>query len=260
MKMLDNQVAGRLPGFSRVRDLADSVVVVTGAASGIGAATTDALVRSGARVVAEDLNLSAAVERHGHWDSDRVVAVAADVADPEASRSMIAAGMNAWGRVDSVLANAGAGYFGGIHDYGVEQIQRMVSTNLLGTIWLARAAVEHYRQEGAGGDIVIIASAAGMGMGAGNEAVYAATKAGQIQFGTSLDREVRREGIHVAVVAPAAVNTAFAASTGRFGDTPIEEGPFMQPADIADAVLMCLAQPRSMRTAIWALWGLAENN
>ena len=247
-------------GLSRLRDLNGSVVVVTGAASGIGAAITDAILRTGGYVVAGDLNARAVMERHSRWGEERLVARSADATDPEAAESLIRAGVESWGRVDSVVANAGVGYFGGLCEHSVDQIQRMVSTNLLGTIWLARAAVEHYRSRAEGGDIVVMASAAGMGLGAGNEAVYAATKAGQLQFATSLDREVRSEGIRVAVVAPAAVNTGFAAATGRFGDTPIEDGPFMQPSDIADAVLICLAQPRSLRTATWALWGLAENN
>jgi 3-oxoacyl-[acyl-carrier protein] reductase len=62
----------------------------------------------------------------------------------------------------------------------------------------------------------------------------------------------------VAVVAPAAVNTSFALATGRFGGTPVEEGPFIPPASIAQAIIMCLRQPRTIRTALWQVHSLYE--
>ena len=180
--------------------------------------------------------------------------------DPDTSRRLVEAGVSRWGHVDSVIANAGVGFYGGVHDYDEDQIRLMTSTNFLGTVWLARAAVEHFRDRGNGGDIAVIGSVAGLGPGGGNESVYSATKAAQIQFGTSLDREVRAEGIRVTVIAPAGVNTHFAAATGRFGDVAPEDGDFMQPDDIAYAVLTTLRQPRRMCTSLWSMWSLAEAN
>ncbi|MCU1634916.1 MAG: short-chain dehydrogenase/reductase, partial [Cryobacterium sp.] len=173
---------------------------------------------------------------------------------------LVLAGIEAWGHVDSVIANAGVGYFGGILDYGVDKVETMVGTNFLGTVWLVRAAVQHFRTRGEGGDIVVVGSVAGLGVGGGNEAVYAATKAAQIQLATSLDRELRAEGIRVSVIAPAAVNTPFAAATGRFGEKRIEDGEFIRPADVGYAVVTTLRQPRRIRTALWTLWSLAESN
>jgi NADP-dependent 3-hydroxy acid dehydrogenase YdfG len=242
-----------------MRDLDGTVVVVTGAGSGIGAATTRLLLESGARVVAGELHperLDAVREEF----PDRVLAVGANVGEPAAAAALIAAGRDAWGRIDSVVANAGVGFFGGVLDVSTDQVQTMAQTNFLGTVWLAREAVRVFREQGDGGDVVVLGSVAGLGAGGGNEAVYAATKAAQIQFGTSLDREVRSEGIRVAVVAPAAVNTGFAAATGRFGDKPFEEGDFIQPSDIAYAVVTTLRQPRRIRTALWTVWSLAEAN
>ena len=236
---------------AQMRDLAGTVVVVTGAGAGIGASVTSQLLDAGARVVAADL-------RPGTAANDRLVPCAVDVGDPQACRDAVAAGVAAWGRVDSVVANAGVFFFGGLLDYSAEQAARMVQTNLLGTIWLARAALEHYRTRAGGGDIVITASVAGLGMASGLEAVYGASKAGQLQFAQSLDREVRHEGIRVSVVAPAAVNTGFAAATGRFGDLPFEQGPYLDPDVVADAIVTCLRQPRTLRTALWQLHSLAE--
>ena len=124
----------------------------------------------------------------------------------------------------------------------------MIYANLKGTIWLARAAVRQYRLQGGGGDIVVIGSVAGLLIGGGKEAVYAATKGAQINLGTAMDRELRGEGIRTTVIAPAGVNTPFAAADGRFGEGDPASGPFMEPADIAGAAIYTLAQPRRMRT------------
>jgi NADP-dependent 3-hydroxy acid dehydrogenase YdfG len=245
---------------ANLRPLADTVVVVTGAGSGIGAATARLLLDAGAHVVAGELQPERLEPLVTEWGGGRVAAVGADVRDPTASEALIAAGVAAWGRVDSVVANAGVGYFGGVLDYDENRIRTMVETNFLGTVWLARAAVEHYRSREGGGDVTVVGSVAGLGAGGGNESVYAATKAAQIQFATSLDREVRGEGIRVAVVAPAAVNTGFAAATGRFGDRPPEEGDFITPEDIAYGIVTTLQQPRRIRTSLWTMWSLAEAN
>ncbi len=114
--------------------------------------------------------------------------------------------------------------------------------------------------QGDGGDIVVIGSVAGLLIGGGKEAVYAATKGAQINLGTAMDRELRGEGIRTTVVAPAGVNTSFAAADGRFGDGDPEHGPFMEPADIAGAVLYTLSQPRRMRTELWTMWSLSEQH
>jgi NAD(P)-dependent dehydrogenase (short-subunit alcohol dehydrogenase family) len=97
-------------------------------------------------------------------------------------------------------------------------------------------------------------------VGGGKEAVYAATKGAQINLGFSLDRELRAEGIRTTVIAPAGVNTPFAAADGRFGDLAPENGPFMETGDIAGAILYTLTQPRRMRTELWTMWSLAEKH
>jgi NADP-dependent 3-hydroxy acid dehydrogenase YdfG len=242
-----------------LRDLKGQVVVVTGAGSGIGAATARQLLDAGASVVAGELRperLQALLETHG----DQVAPVTGDVGDPQTSRRLIEAGVDRWGRVDSVIANAGVGFYGGLKDYGEDQVRLMITTNILGTIWLARAAVDRFRQQKNGGDIAVVGSIAGLGPGGGNESVYPATKAAQIQFGTSLDREVRAEGIRVTVIAPAGVNTHFAAATGRFGEQAPEDGDLMEPDDIAYAIVTTLRQPRRLRTSLWSMWSLAESN
>ncbi len=168
--------------------------------------------------------------------------------------------MAAFGRVDSVVANAAVGFYGGVLDHTPEQLELMVDLNVKGTIWLARAAVRQFRAQGDGGDLVIVGSVAGLMIGGGKEAVYAATKGAQVNLGTALDRELRTEGIRTTVIAPAGVNTAFAAADGRFGDKDPSEGDFMEPTDIAEAIVYTLRQPRRMRTELWTMWSLSENH
>jgi NADP-dependent 3-hydroxy acid dehydrogenase YdfG len=242
------------------RALTDTVVVVTGAGGGIGGAIVRLALEAGARVVAGDLREEALAALRDERGEDRVAVVVGDVRKQETADALVAAGVEAFGRVDSVVANAAVGFYGGVLDSSAEQIELMVDVNVKGTVWLARSAVRQFRAQGDGGDIVVLGSVAGLLIGYGKEAVYAATKGAQINLGYALDRELREEGIRTTVIAPAGVNTPFAAADGRFGDGDPESGPFMEPTDIAGAVLYTLAQPRRMRTELWTMWSLAEKH
>jgi NADP-dependent 3-hydroxy acid dehydrogenase YdfG len=242
------------------RSLQDTVVVVTGAGGGIGGATARLALEAGAKVVAGDVREVAIRPLLDEFGPDRVALAVGDVRLESTGDALVATGVEAFGRVDSVVANAGIGFYGGLLDVDADQIGLMIDVNLKGTIWLARAAVRQFRAQGDGGDVVIIGSVAGLMIGGGKEAVYAATKGAQINLGTALDRELRAEGIRTTVIAPAGVNTAFAAADGRFGGGDPAQGPFMEPADIGGAVLYTLTQPRRMRTELWTMWSLAETH
>jgi NADP-dependent 3-hydroxy acid dehydrogenase YdfG len=242
------------------RSLRDTVVVVTGAGGGIGGATARLVLEVGGRVVAGDLRAESLSLLREEWGEDRLVTVAGDSRTEATADALVAAGLEAFGRVDSVVANAAVGFYGGVLDQSSEEVDLMVDLNVKGTVWLVRAAVRQFRAQGEGGDIVIMGSVAGLMIGGGKEAVYAATKGAQVNLGTALDRELRGEGIRTTVIAPAGVNTAFAAADGRFGDKDPSEGEFMEPTDIAEAVVFTLRQPRRMRTELWTMWSLAENH
>jgi len=247
--------------MSGQRSLRDTVVVVTGAGGGIGGAITRQVLAGGGRVVAGDLRpQSLATLQAELEDEERLVVIPGDVRAEATSTALVEVGVNAFGRVDSVVANAAIGFYGGVLDYSADEVGLMVDVNVKGSVWLARAAVGQFRAQGDGGDIVIIGSVAGLLIGGGKEAVYAATKGAQINLGYALDRELRGEGIRTTVIAPAGVNTPFAAADGRFGDGDPAQGPFMEPSDIAGAVLYTLCQPRRMRTELWTMWSLAEQH
>lgn len=242
------------------RRLTDTVIAVTGAGGGIGGAICRLALEAGARVVAGDLVAEPLRALADEFGRERVAWAAGDIADERTAAALVGRAVEAFGRLDSVVANAGVGFYGGLLDYGAEQVRLMIDVNVLGTIWLSRAAVQQFRAQGDGGDIVIMGSVAGLLIGGGKEAVYAASKGAQVNFGHALDRELRSEGIRTTVLAPAGVNTAFAAGDGRFGDLAPVDGPFMDPADIAGAVLYTLGQPRRMRTELWTMWSLAEQH
>lgn len=240
------------------RSLVDTVIAITGAGGGIGSATARLALEAGAKVVAADLREPDLKDLLEEWGPERVAVAAGDIRDEATSDALVRRAVEAFGRIDSVVANAGVGFYGGLLDATPEQVRLMVDVNLLGTVWLARAALRQFREQGDGGDIVIMGSVAGLLIGGGKEAVYAATKGAQVNLGHALDRELRHEGVRTTVIAPAGVNTPFAAADGRFGDTDPADGPFMQPADIASAIIYTLTQPRRMRTELWTMWSLAE--
>jgi len=120
-----------------------------------------------------------------------------------------------------------------------------------------RAAVRHFTGHG-GGDIVIVASVAGL-RGGGNEAVYASTKFAQVGLAGSLDRELRENGIRVSAICPAGVTTEFALGLGRTaGDPSLDE--LLRPEDVAHAIVTVLEQPRCLRTTLWTMWSMTEQS
>ena len=165
-----------------------------------------------------------------------------DVRDPDDNRLLVAAAVDRWGRLDSVVPNAGVGMYGGILDHPDEEIRRMIDTNYDGTVWAVRAAVPAMLETGGGGDVVIVSSVAGLRGGA-DEAVYAGTKFAQVGLAGSLDRELREQGIRVTAIAPAGVETEFALGYGRTaGDPGLAD--YLRPEDVAFAIRTVLQQPR----------------
>lgn len=189
--------------------------------------------------------------------ADRVVAVVGDVREPSASAALVTAAERAFGRLDSIVVNAGIGMYGGILDRSDEDLQMMMRTNVEGTVWAVRAAVRSFREAG-GGDVVIVASVAGLRGGA-DEAVYAATKFAQVGLAGALDREVRPDGIRVTALCPAGVETEFAIGAGRTeGDPSLAD--YLRPEDVAFAVVTVLRQPRRLRTTQWQMWSMDQGS
>ena len=239
-----------------MRDLTGITVAITGASSGIGAASARALVAEGASVVLGARRVDRLDKLASELGSNAVV-LEMDVREPADSQRLIDAAYARFGRLDALVVNAGVGAYGGIMDLSDEEINLMIDTNVAGTIWPIRAAVPRFLESG-GGDIVIVASVAGL-RGAGDEAVYAATKFAQVGLAGGLDRELRGSSIRVSTLCPGGTATEFAMGSGRTPDMP-GLADMMSADDVAAAVVMVLMQPTSMRTLVWSMRSVKEDD
>jgi len=239
------------------RDLTGTVVAITGATAGIGRATARQLVAKGAKVALGGRRAERLDELVAELGSDNAVGVVMDVRVPVDNARLVGAATGTWGRLDSVVPNAGIGHYGGVLDMTDDQLAEMMDTNYAGTVWTVRAAVPTLVAAG-GGDIVIVSSVAGF-RGGEDEAVYAGTKHAQVGFAGSLDRELRAKGVRVTLICPAGTATEFAVGAGRVEDDP-RFAEWLTADDVAHAIVTTLEQPRSMRTAIWTLWSMGQQS
>jgi NADP-dependent 3-hydroxy acid dehydrogenase YdfG len=244
---------------AEARELSDTVIAVTGASAGIGAATARLLLEAGAKVAVQARRRERLEELVDKFDADNVLIVTGDVQNPDSANELVTQTVNRFGRLDSIVVNAGIGMYGGILDATDNDLTTMMRTNVEGTVWAVRAAVAQFRRApGAGGDIVIVASVAGLRGGA-DEAVYAATKFAQVGLAGALDREVRPEGIRVTTICPAGVHTEFAIGAGRTeGDPALDD--YLRPEDVAHTIAVVLQQPRRVRTTQWQLWSMGQSS
>jgi NADP-dependent 3-hydroxy acid dehydrogenase YdfG len=180
------------------------------------------------------------------------------VRDPGLNDALVKAAVDKWGRLDTMVANAGIGAYGGILDLDDATLTEMVETNYLGTVWSVRSAVKQFREQGDGGDVIIVSSVAGF-RGGEDEAVYAGTKHAQVGLAGSLDRELRAEGTRVTLVCPAGTATEFAIGAGRTAGSP-DLDAYLRPDDVAHAIRVVLEQPRSVRTTVWQMWSMEQQS
>jgi NADP-dependent 3-hydroxy acid dehydrogenase YdfG len=209
--------------------------LITGASRGVGAAIARAFAAQGAQVAllsrsGDDLGLPGAL------------GVPCDVTDRAAVFGAVEAAVERFGRLDCVVANAGVGMYGPFLELAPEHLEAMIDINLKGTLYTAAATLPHLIAAG-GGDFVSLASVAGLRAFPG-EAVYNASKFGQLGFTRALDHELREHGVRATNVCPGGVATDFAMGTGR--DEGSTEG-MMSAEEVADVVLFCVTRPRDMR-------------
>jgi 3-oxoacyl-[acyl-carrier protein] reductase len=240
-----------------VRDLTGTAIAITGASSGIGRAAARQLVDAGASVALAARRGDRLDELVAELGADRAVAVPGDVRSPADNKRLVDTALERFGRLDSLVANAGIGAYGGILDGTDEELVEMIETNFTGTVWSVRAAVPAMLAAG-GGDVVIVSSVAGLRGGA-DEAVYAGTKFAQMGLAGSIDRELREKGIRVSTINPAGVHTEFAIGRGRTEGMPwLDE--VLRPEDVAAAIVYVLRQPRRLRTQTWSMWSMAQGS
>ena len=187
-----------------------SVFFVTGASRGLGRAIVKAALAAGNRVVAtarDPRTLDDLVAEYG----ERVRAVQLDVTDAAAAERAIAAGVEAFGRIDVVVNNAGQGDRAALEDTSLESFRRQVDTNFLGTVYVTKAAVPVLRRQG-GGRIIQVSSLGGR-IGSPGMTAYQSAKWAVGGFSEALAAEVAPLGIKVTVLEPGGMRTDWAGAS-----------------------------------------------
>lgn len=212
--------------------MTDPVFLITGASSGIGAATARAAAQAGYRLVlaarSTDKLEALASELGG---PDRALAVATDVTEWDDNVALVAAATEAFGRLDVVYANAGFGAARGWLNETPEHWRAMVLTNVLGAAYTARAAIPALKESR--GHLLLTGSVAGRKAMPGS--LYSATKWAVTGMGESIRQDLNDTGIRTTVIEPGGVETPFF-------DNPNPEGRLVAE-DIARAVMYAVSQP-----------------
>jgi len=227
--------------------LEGKTAVITGASRGIGAAVARILHDSGC-------NLGLASRSGNDLGLGNAVARPCDVRDLDALVELCQETADRFGGIDIVVANAGVGAYGPFLELSREHLDEMLDVNLKGTIYAIRAALPHML--GREGDVVTLASEAGR-RGLPYEAVYCASKFGQVGLTRALDHELRSRGIRCTNICPGGVATDFALDNGRGRTHDVLEG-MMSAEDVAEVVIFALERPRHLRILETALRPASE--
>ena len=239
------------------RDLAGTVAVITGAGSGVGRATAVALAQAGGIPVllgrtreplAETASLVAGA-------GGQALVVPADVTDERAVTAAFAQAAGAFGGIDTVILAAGIGRNGPVETYPLTDWEATLATNLTGSFLCAKAAIPHLRKRG-GGAIVAVSSGAGK-QGYPELGAYSASKFGLMGLMQGLAGEVAADGIKVSTVVPGSILTPFGGRSVAEKRAAMAADPgkrYLEPEDVAAAILFLLRQPRHAWTQELNLW------
>jgi NADP-dependent 3-hydroxy acid dehydrogenase YdfG len=226
------------------------VAFITGASRGIGAAV--------ARLFsAQGVSLGLASRSGDDLGLPESVGIACDVRDLAQLEHAVAQTVDRFGRLDILVANAGVGSYHSFLETPIEHVHEMVEVNLMGTIYAVRAALPHLFDSGQA-DVVTIASEAGR-RGVPGEAVYCASKFGQVGLTRSLDHELRERDVRCTSICPGGVATGFALADG-YGRPPDVLSGMMSPEDVAEVVFFVVTRPRTLRILETAMRPMTEQS
>jgi ribitol 2-dehydrogenase len=227
-----------------INALEGQVAVVTGAASGIGLASAQAMLAAGARVVMVDRDaaaLTALCARHGAGMMPLVI----DLLDTKACASLVPAALELAGRIDILHANAGLYIGGDLVDAQTDAIDRMLNLNVNVVMKNVRDVLPHMIERGSG-DIVVTSSLAAH-FPTPWEPVYASSKWAINCFVQTVRRQVFRHGIRVGSISPGPVVTALIADwpADKLAEAR-ESGSLLDASEVAEVAMFMLTRPRGM--------------
>lgn len=221
------------------------VVIVTGAASGIGRATAERFSAEGARVVLADIDAGRLEEVARGLPTERTLARTTDVSKQEDVEALVAAAVEHFGRLDVIHNNAGILVEGTVADTGAADWHRAMATNVDGVFFGAKAALPHLRRSG--GCIVNTASVSGLGGDVGM-AAYNANKGAIVNLTRAMAIGHGREGVRVNAVAPSLTRTGMTTDIVSDQDTVdaftdrIPMNRYGEPEDVAKVVLFLASE------------------
>ncbi|WP_128546832.1 SDR family oxidoreductase [Larkinella soli] len=212
--------------------------LVTGGTKGIGYGIAEALIHQGIRVAITSRSQEAADEAAGALNGIRegfALGIGADVRDLTSQQRAVDALLQAWGRLDYVIANAGVGHFAPIQDLSAEEWHETIDINLTGVFYTLKAAVDQLKQNE--GYFITVASLAGTNFFE-NGAAYNASKFGLVGFTQAAMLDLRKFGIKVTTIMPGSVATYFN------NHQPNEKDAWkIQPEDIGRMVVDLIRMP-----------------
>lgn len=244
-------------------DLRDKVVVVTGAARGLGAATARAFAAQRARLAVVDVDGAAlqAVADDLELAPDRLLVEVVDLADPAGYEPLVDRVATHFGGLDVLVNNAALLVRQPMEDITVDGFERHLRVNLVAPYFLARAAIERMRLGGRGGHIVNVASMAGRTGGVADIHPYAASKGGLLAVTKSLAKAAAGDGILVNAVLPSNIESPMLrdvfppeAIARTLSQVPL--GRTAEPDEVAELILWLSSEASSYVTGVnWDING-----
>lgn len=225
-------------------DLQDKIAAITGAASGIGLATTRALLAAGASVVMVDRNKAALDELAEELGPKAIVQVT-DLLDADSCNAMVPQILDKVGHLDIMVCNAGSYIGGDLGDTDPAAIDRMLNLNVNAVMKNVQAVAPHMIERGTG-DILVTCSIAGHAP-IHVEPVYSASKWAVTCFVQTMRRQLMGHGIRVGQVSPGPVISALLSDweperLQRMKDA----GALIEPTEVSDALMFMLSRPRNV--------------
>jgi ribitol 2-dehydrogenase len=225
-------------------ELQGKVAAVTGAASGIGLASAEAMMAAGAKVVFVDRDekaLAALAEKYG----EAAVPLKVDLLDPESCATLLDSVLAKTGQLDILHANAGTYIGGDLIETDLATIDRMLNLNVNVVMKNIRTVIPHMIERGTG-DIIVTSSVAGH-FPVPWEPVYSASKWAVHAFVQTMRRQLKGHGIRVGSVSPGPVISALLADWPEENLRKAKEsGSLIEPTEVADAVMYMLTRPRNV--------------
>jgi NADP-dependent 3-hydroxy acid dehydrogenase YdfG len=227
------------------REIAGSVVVITGASSGIGRAAAYAFADEGARLVlaARDAAALNEVKRACEERGVEAIVVPTDVGDEAAVRSLRDEAVRRFGRIDTWVNDAAVYMMGRFEDTPAHAFRRLFETNVLGVVHGAQAAVEQFRKQGSG--VLINLGSAAAHVSYAQASAYCASKHAVRAIGEAMRQELLGTDIHVCTVSPATVDTPLFQHAANYSGREIQAmRPIYAPERVAKAIVATARRPR----------------